>query len=183
MTQLIHLRYGFFTALALLFFSCSTKNDEVNKDEPLMVYIGSKDGYFYAIDAENGQQKWKYYTKASLDFSSAAIDEGVVYVSGTYDKVYAIDALSGKLKWVSEELEAVAYGTPFVYNQVVYFVDIAGTWYALDARNGKIKWKFGKKIYGQGSATAADGLVYFSGNGVYALDAETGRNAGTILRI
>lgn len=166
----------FFAVLLLFLFSCN-KSKEVGSDEPLMVYIGSKDGYLYAIDPVTGNEKWKCHTKSSFDYSSVALDNGVIYASGTYDKLYAIDAYSGKIQWTLPG-DAVFHGTPFVYNKTVYAVDISGTWYAVNALNGKLKWKLERKVHSLASATAADGLVYLVGGqdgGVFALNAETGK--------
>ena len=44
-----------------------------------VVYIGTDDGYLHALDAQSGQERWKFKTGG---FSSApAISGGVVYVA------------------------------------------------------------------------------------------------------
>lgn len=54
-----------------------------------MVYVGSLDGYVYALDAARGEQRWRFHTNVSV-WSSPAVVGGVVYV-GSYDThVYAI---------------------------------------------------------------------------------------------
>src|SRR5437899_1733590 len=72
------------------------------------VYVGSWDGYEYAVDAVTGQQKWKTFlgqTTASCYpqlagvSSSADVENGVVYVGGGDSNWYALDAASGAILW------------------------------------------------------------------------------------
>src|SRR6266581_1703801 len=72
------------------------------------VYVGSWDGYEYALDATSGAMKWKTFlgqTTASCypqlaGVSSAAdVENGVVYVGGGDSNWYALDAASGGILW------------------------------------------------------------------------------------
>jgi outer membrane protein assembly factor BamB len=73
------------------------------------VYIGSWDGYEYALDAKTGAVKWKTnlgITKfaacnppAAGITSSAAVQNGVVYVGGGDAYWYALDARTGRVLW------------------------------------------------------------------------------------
>ncbi len=75
-----------------------------------VVYVGSWDGYEYALDATTGRMKWK--TFLGIDnvlpqcnppvagiTSGAAVQNGVVYVGGGDDYWYALDAKTGKILW------------------------------------------------------------------------------------
>ncbi|QNK81545.1 PQQ-binding-like beta-propeller repeat protein [Nakamurella sp. PAMC28650] len=72
-------------------------------------YIGSWDGYEYAIDAGTGALKWKTYlgitsvpgcSPATAGVSSSAtVQNGVVYVGGGDQYWYALDATSGAVLW------------------------------------------------------------------------------------
>ena len=71
-----------------------------------MVFIGSWDSYFYAIDAASGQEKWKFKTGEDHDTynqvgiqSSAAVADGIVYFGCRDSHLYALDARSGEKKW------------------------------------------------------------------------------------
>ncbi len=72
------------------------------------VYVGSWDGYEYALDATTGKLKWKTFlgqTTATCDpslagvSSAAAVQNGVVYVGGGDSYWYALDATSGAVLW------------------------------------------------------------------------------------
>ncbi len=75
-----------------------------------VVYVGSWDGYEYALDATTGGMKWK--TFLGIDnvlpqcnppvagiTSGAEVQNGVVYVGGGDDYWYALDANTGKILW------------------------------------------------------------------------------------
>jgi len=81
------------------------------------VYVGSKDDYVYALDANTGAVKWKCKTPFYV-MSSPAVAGGVVYVgSGMY--IYALDAETGAVKWKYKTGDSV-YSSPAVSNGVVY---------------------------------------------------------------
>ena len=46
-----------------------------------IVYVGSDDGYFYALNASNGELIWKYNTYGPIQ-SAATVVDGVVYFGG-----------------------------------------------------------------------------------------------------
>ena len=74
------------------------------------VYVGSWDGYEYALDAATGAQKWRTFLgitnanpicfPATAGISSAAaVQDGVVYVGGGDAYWYALDANTGAVLW------------------------------------------------------------------------------------
>ena len=44
-----------------------------------MVYFGSNDGYLHGLDAQSGQEKWKFDTGDPAAHYSPAVSDGVVY--------------------------------------------------------------------------------------------------------
>ena len=63
-----------------------------------VVYVGSQDSNFYALDAANGSRIWSY-TAAGPIKSSASISNGVIYFGSRDHDVYALNADNGSLKW------------------------------------------------------------------------------------
>jgi outer membrane protein assembly factor BamB len=63
-----------------------------------VVYVGSDDGNFYAIDAGSGAQKWKFAAKSRVP-STPAVFGGAVYFTAYDGNLYALDSASGQLKW------------------------------------------------------------------------------------
>lgn len=147
-----------------------------------VVYIGSNDGYLYALDATTGAKKWRKNV-GGVDYSSPAVANGVVYVgsSGT-NKLYALNASTGSTKWF-DYMDGTMEGSPTVANGVVYIGTNNGTLYALYADTGNPVWikptTAGYSIY---SAPAVDNGAVYVGSGdtnLYALDAGTGATLWT----
>lgn len=141
-----------------------------------MVYFGSSDKNFYAVDGKTGLLVWKYAGTASFVYSSPTYANGIVYVGSIDNYVYAFDAMSGSIKWKYkmgttgiESDAVVADGMVFVGCNDDYLV-------ALDGTNGNFKWQFNTTGNISASPTVANGTVYFgcSDNNLYALDETTG---------
>ncbi len=163
-----------------------------------IAYVGSTDGYLYAIDIRTGAEKWKFKTGARIT-SSPAVADGSVYF-GSYDaNFYALDAATGTLRWKFKtggekrfagthlhgyEPAAEAMPDPFdvylsspaVAYGLVYFGSGDANVYALDVHSGALKWKFQTGNVVHASPAVADGRVFIGSwdTYFYALDALTG---------
>ncbi|MGA7076621.1 MAG: PQQ-binding-like beta-propeller repeat protein [Halobacteriota archaeon] len=148
-----------------------------------IVYTGSTENNFYAIDAATGHERWHYWTLGQGDTSSPAVAYGMVYFGTTDSHVYALDAQTGDYKWSFETVRPAR--TPTVADGVVYIGCNGGYLYALDAYTGQLKWSFlapsqiGSYNFIVTAPAVANGMVYVAtgmdGAGViYALDAKTG---------
>ena len=100
------------------------------------VYIGSWDGYEYALDLATGAQKWKTFLGQSVNpacnpatigvTSSAEVLNGVVYVGGGDNYWYALDGTTGTVLWKVNTGDNSATGghynwaSPLIYNGVAY---------------------------------------------------------------
>jgi outer membrane protein assembly factor BamB len=102
-----------------------------------VVYIGSWDGYEYALNAATGALLWKTFlgqtfpsTSCSPSHagitSSAAVQNGVVYVGGGDSYWYALDATTGNVLWKVYTGDNSATGghynwsSPLLYNGYAY---------------------------------------------------------------
>ncbi len=105
-----------------------------------MVYIGSRDGNLYAIDALSGQPKWTFalgYTD-----SSPAVVDGVVYAGNSDNSLYAIDAATGQQIWALEiggDISDALVSSPAA-GDVVYVGSTDANLYAIDAASGQQIW-------------------------------------------
>ncbi|UWY27770.1 PQQ-binding-like beta-propeller repeat protein [Flavobacterium sp. TR2] len=168
-----------------------------------IVYIGSEDGCFYAIDEKSGNLKWKFKTNGAIH-SSASIYNDLVYFGSFDGHYYAVNAKTGKEVWhfktkgehwyseigmwgmkPSDLLMADLWGfylsTPTVYldptTALVIFGSSDGNMYAVDAKKGSLKWNFHTKAAIHSTPLLEKSTVYFGGwDGVfYALDCKTGK--------
>jgi len=111
-----------------------------------LVYFGSGDGNFYALDTASGGLRWKVTTQ-NVVHSSPALADGVVYFGSWDTNLYAVDAATGEVKWKFKTGEdPVNYNqtgiqsSPAVVDGVVYFGCRDAHLWAVDAATGKEKW-------------------------------------------
>jgi len=140
-----------------------------------VVYMGTNIGYFYALDIESGEVKWKVTTHDSV-VSSPAVVDGTVYFGSGDRHLYALDARTGREVW-KFETEGRVDSSPAIYGDVVYFGSYDGCLYAVDRETGEKLWCFSTWEGIFSSPAIAGGMVYFGDKGghFYALDAEDGR--------
>jgi outer membrane protein assembly factor BamB len=152
-----------------------------------IVYVGSTDGYIYALGAWGGNLIWKFKTEAPVE-SSVAVANGYVYTGGDDGYVYCLNPCTGAQVWkmfVNGNQEftfgnLVLKSSPTVVDKTVYIGSLDGYLYALDADSGNIKWKTQAQGPIESSPAVAEGGVYFTAEEpntgtVYKLDAATGQ--------
>lgn len=128
--------------------------------------------FVYALDAQTGDIKWKFEidvvpTAINLVHSTAAIEDGIVYIGSENGYFYALSLENGHLVWKRQIADggqgligtsagaAVGYGGVFI-----------GTWqgnfYRLDAKSGEIDWVYAFEGNGTDSSPVlADHKVCF----------------------
>jgi outer membrane protein assembly factor BamB len=98
-----------------------------------IVYVGSWDGYEYALNATTGALVWKTflgqttapcYPQLAGVSSAADVENGVVYVGGGDSNWYALDAASGTILWsvfVGDNTKGwYNWASPLIYNGYAY---------------------------------------------------------------
>jgi outer membrane protein assembly factor BamB len=143
-----------------------------------VVYIGSNNSCFLALDAVTGSPIWQANVGANVE-SSAAVVDGVVYVgilwNGHNGYVDALNASTGSVIWQFATNSGIE-SSPAVVNGVVYIGSFYGYVYALNATNGALIWSYLTGGTTFSSPAAVDGVIYIgAGDGnVYALNANSG---------
>lgn len=147
-----------------------------------VTFIGSEDGYLYAINKETGEIKWKYKTGGAVN-STAAVADGMVYFTSGDGNFYAVKETTGRLRWKfqtqGEKLSDVwdyYLSSPCVADGIVYFGSGDGNIYALDGKTGKRIWNYATGGIVHASPAIAEGVLYigsYDGN-MYALDVKKG---------
>lgn len=129
------------------------------------VFVGSRNGVVYALDARTGCLAWAFEADAGVRstpvVAQGAGAPGLVYFGDAHAQVYALDAATGALKWktkADEHLDAmitggVAYANGRVYVPVSSMEEgsaavptyqcctFRGSVLALDAVTGRQIWK------------------------------------------
>ena len=165
-----------------------------------IVFFGSTDTNFYAIDQSTGKQKWKFKTDGAVS-SSPAVANGIVYFGSFDGTLYALAADSGAVKWrfahegSEKRFEAkgihgatpsnqtipdpwdLYLSSPAISYGRVYFGSGDGNVYAVNAQTGVLQWKFVTGDVVHASPAIANNTVYIGSwdSFLYAVDAETGQ--------
>lgn len=147
------------------------------------VYVGSADGYLYALDARTGTERWRAAAGAPIA-STPAVAGGLVYVTTRGNRLLAVSAATGRVSW-SRDLGADlgAHGlwdyytsSPILRDGVLYVGSGSGGVYAFEAASGRQLWRHdaGARVRSSPAVTAS--LVVFGAmNGhVTAVDRRTG---------
>ena len=151
------------------------------------VYIAAAQGSFfssggavYCLDADSGDDLWRYDTPVQI-FSSPTVVGGRVYVGEGFHqdtdcRLHCLDANSGRVIWTFKTVSHVE-STPFVSQGKVYFGAGNDGLYCVDALEGQVIWHY-PSIHVDMSPAVWKGKVYFgTGYGeyrIYAVDANSG---------
>jgi outer membrane protein assembly factor BamB len=150
-----------------------------------MIFIGSGDNHFYALDKTTGTTKWVFKTSGAVH-STASIRENLIYFASADGNLYAINKSSGELVWKFTSAGEKMYGlwdyylsSPAVENGKVYWGSGDGHLYVVDAISGELQWKFDTGDIVHASPVLDKDKVYFGGfdGHMYALDKENGELA------
>lgn len=150
-----------------------------------VIYVGSTDSNFYAIDAMEGMLRWKVKTNGDIRSTACIYQDKICFMSGD-GYAWCIDT-GGHIKWKfkskgENKYELFSFADYFqsspVYDSGIIYIGSADHFiYALQAQTGKLIWKF--KTAGIVHATACiyKGAVYigsFDGY-FYALNKASGK--------
>lgn len=168
-----------------------------------IVYIGSEDGFLYAIEEKSGNLKWKFKTDGAIH-SSPSIFEDTVFFGSFDGNYYAVNTKTGKQIWkfktggehwmgekggggmkpetqYMEDLWSFYLSSPVVYQNKktaqVIFGSSDGNIYSLDTKTGNVNWKFKTNGPVHGTPVIDKNKVFVGGWDavLYALNAETGK--------
>ena len=124
-------------------------------------------GHFYAIDATKrgditqSGRLW-HFTKIRRSISTAAVIDGLVYISDFSGFLYCLDAATGKEIWM-HDLFAAVWGSPFVADGKVYIGDEDGDVTVLaHGREKKVlaEMNMGSSVYA--TVTPAHGTIFLN---------------------
>jgi len=145
-----------------------------------MIYIGSMDSTFYALDKESGELIWKFLTNATIQSTASAHKTAVYIKSG--NSAYAIDKINGEVIWgfVDTSMQQTGKidlwdfhsGSPAIHETRIYFGFQNGRLLGFDLESGNIEDEvlYGDTVAIKSGLKIHHGTLYFGGwNGkVYA---------------
>jgi len=167
------------------------------------VYVGSEDGYVYAIDATTGKESWKFKTQGAVH-STPALHAGNLYVGSFDGSYYCLNSKSGTEVWkfktggerwpggkgyfglkpdtmdMSDPWDYFLSSPVIVEGQegvTVFFGSSDGNVYAVDGKTGMLRWKYHTDGIVHSSPAVSEGVLYIGGwdTYLYAINASTGK--------
>lgn len=125
------------------------------------VYVGSLDGYLYALNLENGELQWKYQGSGEIK-SSPTVFRNVVHFGDGLGVFHAVDAQTGQSKWTFQT-EAEIISSANIVQDRLLFGAYDQFLYCLSAEDGSLVWKFETEGYVHGTPATVNGAVVISG--------------------
>ncbi len=141
-----------------------------------MVFVGSRDGGLYGLDAATGERRWRATHRGSWVVGSPAVKDGRVVVGSSDGHfIHAVDAATGKDIWRLPTGANVLASPLYVGGLLVVTTHRTdapwGDLLAIDPANGSIRWRLRLDESSNSSPAAYDGELYF------------GTDAGTVVAI
>ncbi len=141
------------------------------------LFFGTPSGFLYSVNAETGNENWKFEMGGAISVG-AALADGKVYAGqqGGERFFYCLDATTGELVWKQTVPGGWVWGSATVDDGMVYVPTVNGYAVCLDGETGHIVWMYptAKSVPAE---PAIDGdLVYFGSwsRSLYAFDKKTG---------
>jgi eukaryotic-like serine/threonine-protein kinase len=135
-----------------------------------IIYFGTRDKKFYALDAMTGQKIWEFDTQGMV-MSSPVVNDGTIYFTSVGDCLYALEAKSGALLWKfklsAKSLEQIfsnARSHPLVLNNAKStFVCLPlSNLSFINSTNGECQDLLSKEVSGVSTPAFCDGILYFA---------------------
>jgi outer membrane protein assembly factor BamB len=138
-----------------------------------MALVGCDDGNLYCLDADTGEEIWRFETANTVQ-SSPLVSDGRVYFGSSDRHGYCLHLVNGTEIWNITCNQIVS--SPALWNDMVFFSDQWGFICAVDAEDGSEVWNHTLPLDIWASPTVVAGRLYvgdIAGNFV-CLDAADG---------
>lgn len=140
------------------------------------VYVGSGNGYFFALNATSGKLAWKFKTNGVIH-SSPALSGDSVYIASWDSYIYSLNANTGKEYWRFKTGEDSVYhnqvgfqSSSAISGRILYIGCRDAKMRAIDRFTGKLSWMFSADGSWIISAPAiCNNRVYFGTSDSYRL--------------
>ncbi|WP_242158951.1 PQQ-binding-like beta-propeller repeat protein [Aestuariivivens sediminis] len=142
-----------------------------------MLYFGSPAGFLYGVDADTGQELWKFEMGGAISVAPAVMD-GKVYAGqqGGERFYYCNDAKTGSLIWKQTLPGGWVWGSATVDDGLVYVPTVSGYAVCLDGKTGNIIWMYPTAKSIPAEPAIEGDIVYFGSwsRTLYAFNKKTG---------
>jgi outer membrane protein assembly factor BamB len=151
-----------------------------------LLHIGTTDGTLLVLDAQTGDERWRYQSRGPIQQAPVVTSDLVVF-SNEADQVVALDGITGKLRWqykseTPDEYTLRGHAGVAIDGDLVFTGFSNGILVALRKDTGSVAWSTSLRAEADrfmdvdATPIVAGDRVYASSSsgGVYALDKATG---------
>jgi outer membrane protein assembly factor BamB len=144
------------------------------------VFVGSMDGYLYALDLASGKEKWRYKAAGPIK-GGPSVHGDSVFVGDTDGIFHCVDVTTGKKRWTFNAAAEVTSGGNFS-DDTILFGSYDENLHCL-SNDGKELWKAnvpGGPVLA--SPVVAAGKTFCSGcdSTLHIIDTKTGKELGSV---
>ena len=139
-----------------------------------ILYVGSNDGYFYAIVCYSGTLKWSPIFLRGFVWSIPVLNtyETVVYISSSIEYLYAINTSTGVIKWKYSIFGSLPISVAIGPDGTLYVPSVDNNILAINPE-GTVLWEYFSTSFAVASSPVVglDGTLFVASNDqkVYAL--------------
>lgn len=128
-----------------------------------LVYVGTRDGYLFAVDVEQGQVRWEQEMEGAVSGVPVVVSsegEDALLLVGTDNGVmHALGLDDHQTRWRYETPGRIR-NPPLVHQGVVFFVNSRDQVYALDLRSGQWRWQYEQELQTDFTVHGHAGLTF-----------------------
>lgn len=121
-----------------------------------VAYIGSGDGFLYALDATTGAERWRFDAGAAVD-CGPAVANGMVFITTRNDELIALSTDDGSEQW--RFAKAKSDSSAVLDDGRLIMQGNDGNVYALDPATGDELWRFDTGLTTGRTPAYVDGIV------------------------
>ena len=125
------------------------------------LFVGSDDGYLYALDARTGADRWRLDLGAPSDVP--VFGDGVVASADRNGVLHGVDAGSGAERWHTEPI--LNGGGPVLAAGIVYVTGADRNAHGFDLRTGAERWSWTATTDLGGALAIAEDTAYIESRG------------------
>jgi len=128
-----------------------------------VIYFGSPDGNFYALNSDSGYMKWIFSTKGAVN-SVPYADDKHVYFGSNDGKIYTVNRETGKEVW-SYYTGNTVQSLVMRYEDNLIFTSDTGATFFMNPDNGKLNHRIPNPVWSHHTFQVFDGIVYWAPQG------------------
>jgi outer membrane protein assembly factor BamB len=133
------------------------------------LYIGSKNGSEYSVNAATGGINWSFSTGTGTSFagdfgifSSAVVANNTVFFGSGDRLFYALNETTGLPQWPAQQIGGgLIYSSPVLANGVLYIASMSNktNLAAIDPATGNVLWSYKMTSPAENSPTVSNGIL------------------------